>query len=442
MLRTATLFAVLTVCLGRLLMKLLQSGDAGLTVNATIVAGAVIAAVSLAIQILSPVLRARLARTEEQVASSLLREMDHEWGQRVPGRQMPVQCVVTKPGGQCEKRAFNKIPHKWPLWIRGAAGSGMSVIALSLALGVLRSHSGLVPVIVPGAALNGVDLTNDDALLSAIGRQMCRSCDGRVSVRLAYALAERLKDERRLLLIIDGLPARQWRAAQQRMEKSIHHGPHVVVLCRRTPYGALAETGRGIGSATVVEVLPLTSKQAAKYLDHVVPGGDWARLVRQAHGRGADRLQQLLGNPRLLGYVATVADRVPGYAPAKIVPTGIALRPGAAARWLRAGVIMHMAMTLPPRSMPLLKALAAVQRQPGEESVAPWGLIAVMPGLAAMLRGVPGPGAAQHRVGCPPARRGVGRQGGLARWDRGVARVGIAEQPVSASALRRGPLGS
>jgi hypothetical protein len=402
--------AVLIASLGRFLTQFLHSRESELAIDVSTVAAALFAAVPLIAQ-LNLEARRRLAGPPEVTATSLdsakrdfivslKQELDEE-RQRSFKRRMPVTCAVTSTGSR-SACAFDEIPHHWPLIVFGNAGSGKSVIGVSLALAVLEGDQAeLVPVILPAWAWRSCDEP-----LSAIAGQMCRIRPGlagkvrgagyRQADTLAYTLATDLG--RKLLLIVDGLPGPDPGEALRRLQEFAGDHRPLVLLCRPAQYAdALAAGGKAIGSAIVADIRALNSAEAAQYLDWAATGR-WARLARRARGRRgrqASRLRRFLGSPRRVRYVELAMGQ-PGYRAAAIAAKAGALEPRASGRWLRDAVTMTSRHSrrgpLDRRQRQpglLLEAVAATQQRTDEQSVRPWRLITVMPawrGCCAALR--------------------------------------------------------
>jgi NACHT domain len=256
------------------------------------------------------------------------------------------------------------------LVILGEAGAGKSVLVMKLAEELLSVREGdmPLPVIVPASAWDPeqdlFDWIADQLGVNYSGLAVpVKSATGEVTT-LASTLVRA-----GVIPIVDGLdelPAARRGHALARLNSAGSDFP-LVVTSRPDEYlDAVAETGRGISGAMVVELLPLRLTEIKAYLQEATAAtvdGRWRGVFERMDGEPNGVLARTLATPLMLWLARTVYERdasdpgeildeerfgdretienhlldafVPAiYAEGRPAATGFACTPAQAQRWL------------------------------------------------------------------------------------------------------------
>lgn len=202
------------------------------------------------------------------------------------------------------------------LVILGEAGAGKSVLVMKLAAELLSVRRGdmPLPVIVPASAWDP-----DQSLFDWIADQLAQNYSGlavpvKSSTGEVTTLASTLV-RAGVIPIVDGLdelpPARRGDALAQ-LNAAGSDFP-LVVTSRPDEYlDAVAESGRGISEALVVEMLPLRPAEIKAYLREATAAtvdGRWHGVFERMDGEPNGLLARALATPLMLWLARTVYER-------------------------------------------------------------------------------------------------------------------------------------
>ncbi|QKW37316.1 NACHT domain-containing protein [Actinomadura sp. NAK00032] len=195
------------------------------------------------------------------------------------------------------------------LVVLGAPGSGKSVLALLLALGLLetrgRDGGDRVPVLLPASTWDPVTESMDDWIARHLGVLFGDQRNAR-----------RLLSHGLILPIVDGLDEvseQARRKAVDQINAAVRHDRPVVVTCRLAEFtDVIADGAAPLRRAAVVEVAPVATADVVDYLDHVrwPSGTDWAPVY--GHLRSApedDVVSATLSTPLMVSLVCRIYRR-------------------------------------------------------------------------------------------------------------------------------------
>jgi hypothetical protein len=200
--------------------------------------------------------------------------------------------------------------------ITGAPGSGKTVLAIELILGLLyeRAEGDPVPVRM-SAGLLGTSAPADEAIEAWMAQYL------RQAYQLSKAAARQLVAARMVLPVIDGLdemdatgePGYASRAGQAIRACNAYladtHKAAMVLTCRADPYRALQDAQEWVHDAAQVEVGPVSPAAARSFLARrVIDQGRWQPVLDALRGRGRTMLAEALSTPWRLAVAATVYD--------------------------------------------------------------------------------------------------------------------------------------
>ncbi|MEU6141576.1 NACHT domain-containing protein [Streptomyces sp. NPDC047081] len=201
------------------------------------------------------------------------------------------------------------------LVVLGEPGTGKSVAALLLTWQWLESRrpDEPVPVLLPLSSWRpGVDLR------AWIVRQVIQLVEHRSPrarrSRLRPGAVERLLDDHRVMLVLDGLdelPAPVRAQAVKAIDQEAIGDAHLVVTCRGDEYQALVEdSNRFFTKAAVVELEPVRLDAAHDFLLGSYPesGSHWAEVFEELRARPRAPLAEVLANPLMLYLARTAYD--------------------------------------------------------------------------------------------------------------------------------------
>ena len=266
---------------------------------------------------------------------------------------------------------FNRLPHR-QLVILGGPGAGKSVMALLVTLRMLAKwkDDSMVPVLLSLSSWN----PTKEHLLAWIIRRITEDYPGLANIDLYGRDApQRLLSEGKLIPVLDGLdeiPKELRTESISGIVQAFGRGQPFIVTCRIEEYeDAVAAAGDVLGSAAVVEILPIDVEQIIVYLSGIGPAshvrwspvfatlrqdpdGPIARamstplavwLARIAYGDAGSRPEELLDSTRFNNQEA-----IEGHLLDKFIPAVYKARPPApgdrprmrvdpqdADRWLR-----------------------------------------------------------------------------------------------------------
>ncbi|MFD4511301.1 NACHT domain-containing protein [Streptomyces sp. NPDC058457] len=216
--------------------------------------------------------------------------------------------------------------HRRQLVVLGDPGTGKSVTALLLAWQWLESRrpDEPVPVLLPLSSWRpGVDLR------AWIVRQIMQMIEPRPArvrrSRLRPDAVERLLDDQRVMLVLDGLdelPAPVRAQAVKAIDQEAIGHTHLVVTCRGREYQAVVNrTNNFFTRAAVVELEPVRLDAAHDFLLGSYPegGGRWEEVFDDVWARSGTPLEEVLANPLTGGSWSSSTT---------LTPAGCCARPG------------------------------------------------------------------------------------------------------------------
>jgi hypothetical protein len=206
-------------------------------------------------------LKVRWSSTGRPVAAG--RDMVMDDPARSSWRELPLRGNVEELVSE-----FRALPHR-QLVVIGMPGSGKSVLAMLLTLGLLASAQAgePVPVLVPIAGWNPVD----EHLYDFLSRRLQQDYPDAVGAGLKGApVAHALISEARVLPVLDGLdeiPVDLHASALERVNEVAATGRQMVITCRAQEYERTVEaTGIVLPQAAVVELEPVGLNDVIDFL--------------------------------------------------------------------------------------------------------------------------------------------------------------------------------
>jgi WD40 repeat protein len=201
--------------------------------------------------------------------------------------------------------------HSGRLLVLGEPGSGKTILAIMLTLGLLQDRISGSPTAVLLSA-SSWDPSSED-----VGGWIVRTlADGYYNGRSA---TPRLLFDRGLLLpIIDGLdeiPEFARRSAVRSLNHTLSRKPGVVVTCRSVEYDDDIQAGAApLRLAAVVEVMPLRTVDVVRHLDDVEwpDGTDWTEIANNLTTVPDGPLAAALSTPLMVSIARTVYQRCGG----------------------------------------------------------------------------------------------------------------------------------
>ncbi|GAA0956015.1 hypothetical protein [Actinocorallia libanotica] len=217
-------------------------------------------------------------------------------------------------------QGYEQVPSR-RLVVLGEPGSGKSVLAIMLTLGLLkeeiRAAGGPVPVLLAVSSWDPVREPMDEWIVRALADSYY---SGRTEIpRL-------LLDHGLLLPILDGLdeiPESARRGAVRAMNRAIGRDRPVVVTCRSAEYEDVIEGGAPVlRQAPVIQVKPVKAQDAIDYLadidwpDHI----DWEPVYRRLRDEPDSSLATALSTPLMVSLARRIYQRCPDD-PAELLDT-------------------------------------------------------------------------------------------------------------------------
>jgi NACHT domain len=201
--------------------------------------------------------------------------------------------------------------------ITGAAGSGKTVLAVELIIGLLdgRAEDAPVPVRM-SAALLDTSRPPESAVADWLVMHLEQAFG------LSYAAARHLVDERMVLPVLDGLdemdaieePGYASRAGQAiRACNAYLDGGRkaaMVLTCRISQYEALKQAGEWVADAAHIQLQPLEVSAARSFLtQRVTDKSRWQPVLNQLRRPGNRPLAKALSTPWRLALAAAVYEQ-------------------------------------------------------------------------------------------------------------------------------------
>lgn len=217
---------------------------------------------------------------------------------------------------------FQSIPSS-QLVVIGRPGAGKTALQILLTLGLLdaRSDDGKVPVLIPLTDWNPV---REDLTTWLVGRLTRDYDSGRTSTRAKSRAFRSLVEEKRLILMLDGLdemPSDRHPPAIAGIDSHIADGWPLVLTCRTAAYErAVMESNEFLKRAVVVEIEPVDVRDTITYLTHASRPGDerWKPIFEELGKKPGSPLAQTLTMPLMIWLMRTVYH-APTTDPAKLL---------------------------------------------------------------------------------------------------------------------------
>jgi hypothetical protein len=217
---------------------------------------------------------------------------------------------------------FNRLPYR-QLVILGAPGAGKSAMALLLTLKMLASREGDSPVPVL-LSLSSWNPTREH-LLAWIARRIREDYPGLSNADLYGPDAPQLLlSEGKIIPILDGLDEipKELRADSiSGMVQGFGRGQPFIVSCRIEEYeDAVAASGDVLGSAAVVEILPIDIDQVIIYLSSLGPASQvrWSQVFTRLRQDPRGPIAMALSTP-LIVWLARIAYSDAGSRPEELL---------------------------------------------------------------------------------------------------------------------------
>jgi hypothetical protein len=215
---------------------------------------------------------------------------------------------------------YRHIPSR-RLLLLGEPGSGKSVLALMLTLGLLddahREPGGPVPVLLPVSSWDPIVESLDNWMVRKLAESYYA---GRPDIPRA------LLDHGLLLPVLDGLdeiPEAARRGAVRGLNHALGHDRPVVVTCRSAEYEDVVRGGAPtLRHAPVVEIEPVAPADAVQYLEDVTwpEGMDWSSVFDAVRHRPDSPVGEAFSTPLIVSLARTVYERCGGH-PAELTDT-------------------------------------------------------------------------------------------------------------------------
>ncbi|MCG0065808.1 MULTISPECIES: NACHT domain-containing protein [Streptomyces] len=191
----------------------------------------------------------------------------------------------------------------------GEPGSGKSVLAILLTLGLLagRESGAPVPVLLPASSWDPVREPLDDWIVGTLALPYYSSRPEIPRTLLAHGL---------LLPVLDGLdeiPESARRSAIRGINAAIGAERPVVVTCRAAEYEDLIRGGApALREAPVIEVSPVSADDVIAYLRDVdwPPGTDWSPVCARLRSAGGGPVADALSTPLMVTSARLVYQRL------------------------------------------------------------------------------------------------------------------------------------
>ncbi|RLK62034.1 NACHT domain-containing protein [Actinokineospora cianjurensis] len=190
--------------------------------------------------------------------------------------------------------------------VLGEPGSGKTVLAIVLTLGLLadRSPGAPVPVLLAASSWDPVEESLDDWSVRAMATAYY---NGRTEI------PRRLLDHGKVRLVLDGLdeiPEADRRAAVRGIDTALGRDRPVVVTCRAAEYAEVIRDGSpGLRGAVVTRVLPVAAEDASAYLREASTA-DWAPVFAAVGDDPGGDVALALSTPLMVSLARTVFQRL------------------------------------------------------------------------------------------------------------------------------------
>ncbi|PZG16680.1 hypothetical protein C1J01_20175, partial [Nonomuraea aridisoli] len=205
------------------------------------------------------------------------------------------------------------------LLVLGEPGSGKTVLAVLLTLGLLdsevRADGGPVPVLLTASSWDPVADSMDAWIVHSLATSYY---NGRREI------PQLLYDRGLLLPILDGLdeiPESARRSAVRSINQAVGQDRAVVVTCRSAEYQDVIDGGgQPLRRAPVIEVAPVTSTEIIAYLEAVdwPDGTDWRPVYDHLRAEPDSPLAMALSTPLMVSMARRVYQRLGG-SPAELL---------------------------------------------------------------------------------------------------------------------------
>jgi hypothetical protein len=211
---------------------------------------------------------------------------------------------------------YERLPGK-RLVVLGPPGSGKSVVAMTITLGLLdRWQPGLqVPVLFPVASWDPSHMRLDTWLADYLSENYQLSGDSRDS----RVMGQKLLAGNMLLPILDGLdeiPAALRPLGIKNLNRELDAAQPIILTCRTAEYREAVETGDVLTLAAVVELQSLHPATITKYLTETTPAGPralrWAPVFERLSNDPDGALATVLRTPLMVFLTRAIYGDNPG----------------------------------------------------------------------------------------------------------------------------------
>ncbi len=207
--------------------------------------------------------------------------------------------------------------HSGRLLVLGEPGSGKTVLAIVLTLGLLgeRPPGAAVPVLLTASSWDPGEVPLDDWIVRMLATSYYH---GRADIPRRLLLAGKI------LPVLDGvdeIPEIDRRGAVRGINAALGRDRPVVVTCRSTEYAEVVRDGAApLRKAATVEVRPVAGADSVAYLSEVQwpSGTDWAPVYKALRDRPGSSVAAALSTPLMVS-LARMAYQRAGGPPARLL---------------------------------------------------------------------------------------------------------------------------
>lgn len=311
----AVVSVVLAVCM--------THGDLDSAGRLATVVGLFVALASLAATVIGFPLDVRPTPSASDLADDLAHTVQDQWYEEARVRRLrdPKVLPLTWSSGRMDGK-FDEVTHQLAdgyrqvrserLVVLGEPGSGKTVLAILLTLGLLNSRrtGSPVPVLLAVSSWDPIQESMDDWVIRTVATLYYNGQQDSPRALLDHGL---------LLPILDGLdeiPESARRSAVRRINEAIGVDRPVVVTCRSAEYEDVIEGGAPVlRQAPVVRVMPVAVADVIAYLKAVPTwpnGTTWRGVFDDLEQRPDSPLAAALSTPLMVSLARTIYQRCGG----------------------------------------------------------------------------------------------------------------------------------